>query len=94
MINILTLKLILKCNFNFSIVYDIQDGELYHQLSQLSGFLGIPEYTGLMLCADGVPVFKSSSGQLWPIYLSMTSFPLEIRMKAENLLLAGVWFGP
>ena len=113
MINILTLKLILKCNFTFSIanwdllqyqfscakpisgkLYDIQGGELYHQLSQLSGFLSIPEHTGLILCADGVPVFKSSSGQLWPFYLSVTSFPLEIRMKAENLLLAGVWFGP
>ena len=76
MINILTLKLILKCNFTFSIAnwdllqyqfsctkptsgksYDIQDGKLYHQLSQLSGFLSIPEHTGLILCADGVPLF-------------------------------------
>ena len=57
------------------------------------GFLTIPEHTGLILCADGVQLFKSSKQSFWPILLSVTSLPPGIRMNAENIILAGVWQG-
>ena len=32
----------------------------YAQLMKPGGFLSFPEHTGLILCCDGVPLFKSS----------------------------------
>ena len=49
---------------------------------------------GLLLSTDGVPVFKSSSGSLWPIYLSIANLPPAIRYNSANTLICGLWFGP
>lgn len=57
------------------------------------GFLSKAEHTGLVLCSDGVPVFKSSKGSLWPVYLMVTSLPPQQRVRAENLIVAGLWHG-
>jgi len=46
------------------------------------------------LCTDGVPAFKSSSTSLWPVYLVVFNIPLEVRMNADNIILAGLWVGP
>ena len=37
------------------------------------GFLSKAENVGLILCSDGVPVYRSSRGSLWPVYLMLTS---------------------
>ncbi|XP_070537248.1 uncharacterized protein [Ptychodera flava] len=42
---------------------------------------------------DGVPVFKSSSFSLWPLYLMVNELPFHERVKRENLIFAGLWFG-
>ena len=39
---------------------DIQDGSKYIRLMNNGGFLAVPEHAGLILCCDGVPLFKSS----------------------------------
>ena len=75
-------------------IRDIQDGQLYKQVMQPGEFLSVPEHTGLILCSDGVPLFKSSKQALWPILLAVTSLPPRIRMNRENIILAGVWQGP
>ncbi len=39
---------------------DIHDGERYKRQSGPGKFFSVPEHAGLILCADGVPLFKSS----------------------------------
>ena len=60
----------------------------YENLSTPGGFLSVPEHTGLILCADGVQLFKSAKHSIWPILLAVTSLPPSIRMDAENFILA------
>lgn len=66
----------------------------YQSLASNGGFLSIPEHTGLILCSDGVPVFKSSAGSLWPVYLAATSVAPEERMRMRNVILSALWHGP
>ncbi len=56
-------------------------------------FLSKPENTGLVLCSDGVPTFKSSKGSLWPVYLMVTSIPPHKRNRVDNLIVAALWYG-
>lgn len=73
---------------------DIQDGKLYIEHMQHGGFLTIPENTGLILCSDGIQLFKSSKQAIWPVLLLVTSLPPGIRMNMENVIVAGLWQGP
>ncbi|XP_071855030.1 uncharacterized protein [Apostichopus japonicus] len=67
---------------------DIFDGEIYKNLEEVHNFPNNFTYT---FNTDGMPVFKSASYSLWPIYIMINELPPSLRMK--NLLLAGVWFG-
>lgn len=46
-----------------------------------------------MLSTDGVSLFKSSTKDLWPVYLSVLNLPPNMRMNAQNVVLAGLWYG-
>ena len=74
-------------------IQDIMDGKAYRDLMRPGGFLSVPEHTGLILCSDGVQLFKSCGQSLWPIMFSVTSLPPSKRMNADNIILAGVWQG-
>ena len=75
-------------------IHDLWNGEAIKPLTQEGGFLTYPEYLGLSLSTDGVPVFKSSASSLWPVYLTIANLPPNIRTNNENTLLCGIWFGP
>ena len=66
----------------------INNGRIIALLREEGQFLSVPEHAGLMICCDGVPVFKSSGwcddfmhcwfipGQtLWPFLVITTSLP-------------------
>ena len=73
---------------------DLHDGSAFKGLMSEGEFLSVPEHTGLILSTDRVPIFKSSKGSLWPIYLMVTSIPPHQRCKMDNLIVASLWFGP
>ena len=73
---------------------DIHDGSVFQQLMINGGLLSTPENVGLILSSDGVPVFKSSKGSLWPVYFMITNIPPHQRTRMDNLIVAGLWFGP
>ena len=74
-------------------IEDIYDGRLYKNLYKNDGFLSSPNNISLMWYTDGVPLFKSSSMSLWPLYFSINELPYRKRMLKENMLIAGLWFG-
>lgn len=71
---------------------DIYDGSLYQQYVQ-NGFLSNPNNISFTWYTDGIPVFKSSHISMWPVYLTINELPYKLRMKRENILLVGLWFG-
>lgn len=73
---------------------DVWDGSVLTNLSQTGRFFSNQNNLALMLSTDGVPLFKSSSISMWPVYLVVLNLPREIRMNSENLLLCGLWVGP
>ena len=77
-----------------NVIEDIYDGQVFASLMKDGGFLTCSENVGLILCTDGVPVFKTSSGSLWPVYLAVTSIKPENRMKMKQVIVAALWHGP
>ena len=75
-------------------IKDVWDGSVLHRLSHPGQFFSSKSALALSLNTDGVPLFKSSSWSLWPVFLTILNLPANIRMKAENVLLAGLWYGP
>ena len=56
-------------------------------------FYSHAENLELMLSTDGVPLFKSSSVDLLPVFLVILNLPRNMRMNAQNIVLAGLWYG-
>ena len=67
---------------------------MLRDLSRNGQFFASKDNIALSLNMDGVPLYKSSSWSLWPVFLTILNLPISIRMKAENVLLAGLWYGP
>ena len=80
--------------FNTSGVYrDVYDGSLYRSYFNNSGPLSCPDNISFILNTDGAPVFKSSKVSIWPLYLVINELPYNLRIRKENMLMAGLWFG-
>lgn len=74
-------------------IQDIHDGRRYQKMSGPGKLFSVPERTGLILCADGVLLFKSS-GNYWMHavrvqwsqqkhgykYMILTSQPLQFQL--------------
>ena len=39
-------------------------------------------------------MFKSSKFSIWPLYFAINELPLHKRWSSNNIILAGLWFGP
>lgn len=71
---------------------DIYDGSAYQEL--FADFLSNPNNISLMWNTDGVPLFKSSKFSIWPFYLAINELPYYLRLRPQNVIFAGLWFGP
>lgn len=72
---------------------DIYDAEFYRE--QVGrGFLADPNNISLTWYTDGIPVFNSKNYSIWPFCFICNELPYKLRLKRENILLAGLWFGP
>ncbi|XP_062593832.1 uncharacterized protein LOC134255326, partial [Saccostrea cucullata] len=76
-------------------IEDIYDGKMYRKLFESGGPLSPenPYNISFSWNTDGIPVFKSSKFSLWPFYLIINELPYRQRMKKENMILCGLWFG-
>ena len=71
---------------------DIYDGYVYKSLPD--DFTNNQNNITFAWNTDGLPLFKSSKISIWPLYLMINELPYNMRIKEENTLLAGLWFGP
>lgn len=67
-------------------VSDITESPAYNLLP-----LG-PDDITLTWNTDGIPIFHSSDYSVWPLEVMVNELPFKERMN--NVLLAGLWFGP
>ena len=73
-------------------IEDIYDGRIYKKMFD-DGLLSNPNNISFTWNTDGIPVFKSSKCSLWPIYLSINELHVKQRMRRENMIFAGLWYG-
>lgn len=85
----------MQCRFNFKQdqYIDIYNGKLYKSLFDNDGPLSNPDNISFTFNTDGASVFKSSNVSVWPLFLVINELPYHLRMKKENMILAGLWFG-
>ncbi|XP_053398883.1 uncharacterized protein LOC123556697 [Mercenaria mercenaria] len=74
-------------------ICDITSGNEYRKLKAQGGFLHMSSNLTLSLFIDGIPLFKSSSTSLWPVYLLINEIPPKERYTRKNMVLWGVWQG-
>ena len=80
-------------NSNPQLLSDIWDGAFLQKSIQNNDFFSYSENLALTLSTDGVPLFRSSSVSLWPVYLAILNLPPEVRMNSKNIILGGLWIG-
>lgn len=78
---------------NDGTIRDIYDGLLYKKFSQPGGLLQNPNNISFMWNTDGVPIFKSSKFQIWPLYFLINELPPTKRFLKEKMVIAGLWYG-
>ena len=71
---------------------DIYDGSVYKSLPE--DFKNNVNNVTFTWNSDGIPLFKSSKISIWPLYLMVNELPYNFRIRKENNIVAGLWFGP
>ena len=69
----------------------LYDGDLYRSKWDV---LSNQDNISLTMNTDGVPIFKSSKVSIWPLYFIINELPYKKRASRNNMILAGLWFGP
>ena len=69
------------------------NGSGLRPLTAPNRFFSNPHHMALSLSTDGVPLYKSSSVSLWPVYIMVLNLPPHIRTNACNIILCAVWVG-
>jgi len=75
------------------VISDIKSGSEYRKLRQAGEFLHNQNNVTFSTFTDGVPLFKSSSISLWPVYLLINELPPKERFLNRNMILWGIWQG-
>lgn len=76
-------------------ISDITTGSEYFKLRSEGNFLD-PKFSNNITMSwntDGIPLFKSSSVSLWPVYLTINELPPKERLLKKNIIIWGVWQG-
>ncbi|CAB3985352.1 Hypothetical predicted protein [Paramuricea clavata] len=73
--------------------HDVMDGDLYRELLKPGGFLDNDTNLSLLFNTDGVHVFKSSKGEIWPLLVVVNEVHPSVRFSTKRIILAGIWFG-
>lgn len=72
---------------------DITTGTVYRELSAPGQILSNPNNCSFFWYTDDVNVFESSKYGLTPVYFVVNELPYKERVKKENMLIGGYWFG-
>lgn len=70
---------------------DLYDGKIYKEAQEK--YFRFGKWISFLWNTDGFSIFRSSTFSVWPFYLSINELPPYLRLKKENMLLAGLWFG-
>lgn len=73
---------------------DIWSGSVLRPDIEPGKFFSYKEHLALSIFTDGIPLFKSSTISLWPVYLIVNNLPPLIRTYSENVILCALWCGP
>lgn len=68
-----------------NVICDVNDGKMYQNFPK--------NYLPLTLNTDGVSVYKTGSKSVWPILIRSEYLPLKLRMRSDNIILVGIYFG-
>ena len=74
-------------------IRDIVDGTEYKKYKQSGGFLTNGDNLTLLFNTDGIPLYKSSKVNIWPVFLAINELPPEERFAKKNMVLWGLWQG-
>ncbi|KAK3925967.1 Halomucin [Frankliniella fusca] len=77
---------------NVNNIEDIYDAAVYQE-QVINGFLADPDNISFFMYFDGVAIFKNSKFSIWPLYMSINELRYKDRVKKENIVLSGLWFG-
>ena len=78
---------------NSTSIRDIVDGRVYKKYKESGGFLASEDNLSLLFNTDGISLYKSSTVNIWPVFLAVNELPPEERFAKKNLILWGLWQG-